>query len=206
MQNGTRQHKQMPDGMHVPDLLFPVKDQPRGIEHASGQQQDQTGPLHTLHHGDDGRHHAPAAGDVAHHGDPLEFFDADGIEHNSQDRHAPHHAEDGPSHPAPQGYQGEGSVGSGDKENSSETAVTADENAHDAEMAETDDNDEEEDSEFESSDEDNSQTGASDSKNSKLDFSDLSDGDSDGSDGVDVSGVSLPDGNVNDLLSNGNEE
>lgn len=95
--------------------------------------------------------------------------------------------------------------GSGDKGNSSETAATADENVHNAEMAETDDNDDEKDSEFESSDEDNSQTDVSGSENSGSDLLDFSDTDSDGSDGVDVSGVSLPDGNVSDVLSNGNE-
>ena len=96
--------------------------------------------------------------------------------------------------------------GSGDKENSSETSATTDENVHNAETAETDDNDEKDDSEFENSDEDNSQTDVSGSESSKLDFSDLSDKDSDG---VDVSDDSLPYGtdiNVNDALNNGNEE
>lgn len=88
--------------------------------------------------------------------------------------------------------------GSGDKENSSETSATTDENVHNAETAETDDNDDEE-------EDPNSQTDVSGSENSGSDFLDFSDTDSDGSDGIDVSDVSLPDGNVNDALNNGNE-
>ena len=100
--------------------------------------------------------------------------------------------------------------GSGDKGNSSKTSATTDEDVHNAETAETDDNDEKDDSEFENSDEDNSQTDVSDSESSKLDFSDLSDKDSDGdsdedSNSIDVSGVSLPDGNVSDVFNNADE-
>lgn len=95
--------------------------------------------------------------------------------------------------------------GSGNKENSSETAATTDENVDTAETAETDDNDDEEGPEFESSDEDNSQPDVSGSENSESDVPDLSDEDSDGYDGIDVSNDSLPDGNVNDLLNNADE-
>lgn len=95
--------------------------------------------------------------------------------------------------------------GSGDKENSSETAATADEDVHNAETAETDDNDEEDGPEFESSDEDNSQTDVLGSENSESASPDLSDEDSGGSDRIDVPDVSLPDGNVTDVFNNGNE-
>lgn len=94
--------------------------------------------------------------------------------------------------------------GSGDKENSSETVATADENVHDAETAGTDDNDEKDVPEFESSDEDNSQTDVSGSENSESASPDLSDEDSGGSDRIDVPDVSLPDGNVDDVLNNDN--
>lgn len=93
--------------------------------------------------------------------------------------------------------------GSGDKGNSSKTSATTDEDVHNAETAETDDNDEEDGPEFESSDEDNSQTDVSGSENSESASPDLSDEDSNS---IDVSGVSLPDGDVNDVLNNGNEE
>lgn len=82
---------------------------------------------------------------------------------------------------------------------------SGDKDVHNAETAETDDNDEKSDPEFESSDEDNSQTDASGSENSESDVPDFSDNDSDGSDGIDVSSDSLPDGNVNDVLSNNDE-
>lgn len=88
--------------------------------------------------------------------------------------------------------------GSGDKENSSETVATADENVHDAETAGTDDNDDEK-------EDPNSQTDVSGSENSGSDFLDFSDTDSGGSDGIDLSDDDLPDGNVNDALSNDNE-
>lgn len=94
--------------------------------------------------------------------------------------------------------------GSGDKGNSSETAATADEDVHNAETAETDDNDEEDGSEFESSDEDNSQTDVLGSENRESGSPDLSDEDSGGSDRIDVPDVSLPDGNVDDVLNNDN--
>lgn len=116
MQQRTGEDKHMPNGMHIPDILQGVEHQPRGVSHAAADEQNDSSRLHHLNQGPDGGDDAPSAGYIADHGNDLEPFDADSVEDDAENGRAPHHAEDGPANPAPQGHQSEGGVGARDQQ------------------------------------------------------------------------------------------
>ncbi len=117
MQYTAADHKDMPDGVHVMDLLLYIENHAQRIQHAAYNQCNQTERGYALIEGLNGKNNAPAHEDIAECGNFTEFFQIDRGHHDSENRRTPDAAEDRPA--KPQGLnaaEGEGGVGSCDQQ------------------------------------------------------------------------------------------
>ena len=117
MQYTAADHKDMPDGVHVMDLLLHIENHAQGIQYAAYNQCNQTERGYALIEGLDGKNDAPAHENIAESRNFAEFFQIDRGHHDTEHCRTPDAAEDRPA--KPEGLdtaEGEGRVGSCDQQ------------------------------------------------------------------------------------------
>ena len=97
MAYAARDREDVPDRVKIPDLFYSVENHADRVEHSAAYKEPKAPRVHHLQKRMNSENYHPAHCDVADYGRLAEFFEVNGIEHDSDHRRAPDNAEQNPA-------------------------------------------------------------------------------------------------------------